>query len=155
MKQKNKRNKIILFVVVGIIIIVTIIITALIIINRPGEIVTSLEWQNNEEKDSDRQEEWLKIAVDDTSYDGYILKSGTYLATQTDGPFSGEVQRVYNLYVTDLDTDDYEEVEMDSYPTSIGGINEYQTEITLSKGQYLYVKKSTGGKVGELKLELK
>lgn len=155
MNKKNKRNKIILFGIVGIIIIVTIVITTLIIINRPGEVLTSLEWQNNGEENSDSKEEWLKIAVDDTSYKGYILKAGTYSVTQTDGKYSGTAQRIYNLYVTDLDTDNYKEVETNTYPTPIGGINDYQGEITISKGQYLYVKKSTGGQVGKLKLELK
>ncbi len=117
--------------------------------------LTSLEWTNSGYEYSDNQEEWLKVAIEIDSYDGDILTAGTYTVTQTNGEYDGTTQRVYNLYITSLDTENPDDVQNDTFPYSIGNYNGSSTEITLEKGQYLYIQKISGGEIGHLFMELK
>lgn len=112
--------------------------------------LTSVEWTNSGYEYSDEQEEWLKVAVEIDSYDGDILTAGTYTATQTDGEYDGTPQRVYNLYVTSLDTENPDEVQNNTLPVTVGGVNGSKTEIELEKGQYLYIQKISGGSIGHI-----
>ena len=117
--------------------------------------MTSLEWTNSGKDNSDEQIEWLKVAIENDNYDGDVLKSGTYTVEQTDGEYDGTPQRTYNLYVTDLNTENPDEVQNNSIPITVGGVNGSNSEITVQKGQYLYVQKVSGGEIGHLKLTLK
>lgn len=117
--------------------------------------MTSLEWTNSGKANSDEQIEWLKVAIENDNYDGDVLKSGTYTVEQTDGEYDGTPQRTYNLYVTDLNTENPDEVQNNSIPITVGGVNGSNSEITVQKGQYLYVQKVSGGEIGHLKLTLK
>ena len=117
--------------------------------------MTSLEWTNSGKANSDEQIEWLKVAIENDNYDGDVLKSGTYTVEQTDGEYDGTPQRTYNLYVTDLNTENPDEVQNNSIPITVGGVNGSNSEITVQKGQYLYVQKVSGGEIGRLKLTLK
>lgn len=117
--------------------------------------MTSLEWTNSGKANSDEQIEWLKVAIENDNYDGDVLKSGTYTVEQTDGEYDGTPQRTYNLYVTDLNTENPDEVQNNSIPITVGGVNGSNSEITVQKGQYLYVQKVSGGEIGHLKLKLK
>lgn len=117
--------------------------------------MTSLEWTNSGKDNSDEQIEWLKVAIENDNYDGDVLKSGTYTVEQTDGEYDGTPQRTYNLYVTDLNTENPDEVQNNSIPITVGGVNGSNSEITVQKGQYLYVQKVSGGEIGHLKLKLK
>ena len=117
--------------------------------------MTSLEWTNSGEANSDEQIEWLKVAIENDNYVGDVLKSGTYTVEQTDGEYDGTPQRTYNLYVTDLNTENPDEVQNNSIPITVGGVNGSNSEITVQKGQYLYVQKVSGGEIGRLKLTLK
>ena len=103
--------------------------------------MTSLEWTNSGKANSDEQIEWLKVAIENDNYDGDVLKSGTYTVEQTDGEYDGTPQRTYNLYVTDLNTENPDEVQNNSIPITVGGVNGSNSEITVQKGQYLYVQK--------------
>lgn len=116
--------------------------------------LTSLEWTNSGYEYSDAQEEWLKVAIEIDSYDGDILAAGTYTVTQTAGEYDGTAQRVYNLYITSLDTENHNDIQNDTFPYSIGNHNGSDTEITLEKGQYLYIQKVSGGEIGHLFMEL-
>lgn len=123
---------------------------------KNSKYLTKLEWTNSGNDNSDEVTEWLKIAIEQDNYDGDILKAGTYAVEQTDGEFDGTSQRVYNLYVTDIDTENPDEVTNNNLPiTSIGNYNLSKDEIILEKGQYLYIQKVSGGKIGHIKLELK
>lgn len=117
--------------------------------------MTSLEWTNSGKANSDEQIEWLKVAIENDNYVGDVLKSGTYTVEQTDGEYDGTPQRTYNLYVTDLNTENPDEVQNNSIPITVGGVNGSNSEITVQKGQYLYVQKVSGGEIGHLKLTLK
>ena len=117
--------------------------------------MTSLEWTNSGKANSDKQIEWLKVAIENDNYVGDVLKSGTYTVEQTDGEYDGTPQRTYNLYVTDLNTENPDEVQNNSIPITVGGVNGSNSEITVQKGQYLYVQKVSGGEIGHLKLTLK
>lgn len=117
--------------------------------------MTSLEWTNSGKANSDEQIEWLKVAIENDNYVGDVLKSGTYTVEQTDGEYDGAPQRTYNLYVTDLNTENPDEVQNNSIPITVGGVNGSNSEITVQKGQYLYVQKVSGGEIGHLKLTLK
>lgn len=117
--------------------------------------MTSLEWTNSGKANSDEQIEWLKVAIENDNYVGDVLKSGTYTVEQTDGEYDGTPQRTYNLYVTDLNTENPDEVQNNSIPITVGGVNGSNSEITVQKGQYLYVQKVSGGEIGHLKLKLK
>ena len=117
--------------------------------------MTSLEWTNSGKANSDEQIEWLKVAIENDNYDGDVLKSGTYTVEQTDGEYDGTPQRTYNLYVTELNTENPDEVQNNSIPITVGGVNGSNSEITVQKGQYLYVQKVSGGEIGHLKLKLK
>lgn len=117
--------------------------------------MTSLEWTNSGKDNSDEQIEWLKVAIENDNYVGDVLKSGTYTVEQTDGEYDGTPQRTYNLYVTDLNTENPDEVQNNSIPITVGGVNGSNSEITVQKGQYLYVQKVSGGEIGHLKLTLK
>ena len=117
--------------------------------------MTSLEWTNSGKDNSDEQIEWLKVAIENNNYDGDVLASGTYTVEQTDGEYDGTPQRTYNLYVTDLNTENPDEVQNNSIPITVGGVNGSNSEITVQKGQYLYVQKVSGGEIGRLKLTLK
>lgn len=117
--------------------------------------MTSLEWTNSGKDNSDEQIEWLKVAIENDNYDGDVLKSGTYTVEQTGGEYDGTPQRIYNLYATELDTDNPKEVQDNSLPITVGGVNGAKNEITLQKDQYLYIQKISGGKIGHLKLKLK
>ena len=117
--------------------------------------MTSLEWTNSGKDNSDEQIEWLKVAIENDNYDGDVLASGTYTVEQTDGEYDGTPQRTYNLYVTDLNTENPDEVQNNSIPITVGGVNGSNSEITVQKGQYLYVQKVSGGEIGHLKLTLK
>lgn len=117
--------------------------------------MTSLEWTNSGKANSDEQIEWLKAAIENDNYVGDVLKSGTYTVEQTDGEYDGTPQRTYNLYVTDLNTENPDEVQNNSIPITVGGVNGSNSEITVQKGQYLYVQKVSGGEIGHLKLTLK
>lgn len=117
--------------------------------------MTSLEWTNSGKANSDEQIEWLKVAIENDNYVGDVLKSGTYTVEQTDGEYDGTPQRTYNLYVTDLNTENPDEVQNNSIPITVGGVNGSNSEITVQKGQYLYVQKISGGEIGHLKLTLK
>lgn len=124
-------------------------------IEEENKYMTSLEWTNSGNENSDEEQEWLKVAVENDSYDGDILQSGTYIVRQTDGEYNGTPQRTYNLYVTELNTDNPEEVQNNSLPITVGGVNGSENEIIVKKGQYLYIQKVSGGEIGHLKLELK
>ena len=117
--------------------------------------MTSLEWTNSGKANSDEQIEWLKVAIENDNYDGDVLKSGTYTVEQTDGEYDGTPQRTYNLCVTDLNTENPDEVQNNSIPITVGGVNGSNSEITVQKGQYLYVQKVSGGEIGHLKLKSK
>ena len=117
--------------------------------------MTSLEWTNSGKANSDEQIEWLKVAIENDNYVGDVLKSGTYTVEQTYGEYDGTPQRTYNLYVTDLNTENPDEVQNNSIPITVGGVNGSNSEITVQKGQYLYVQKVSGGEIGRLKLTLK
>lgn len=117
--------------------------------------LTSLEWTNSGKDNSDEVEEWLKVSIENDNYDGDILQAGTYTIKQTDGEYDGIPQRIYNLYVTDLNTENPDDVQNDSLPITVGGINGSTNEIELEKNQYLYIQKISGGEIGHLKLELK
>lgn len=117
--------------------------------------MTSLEWTNSGKDNSDEQIEWLKVAIENDNYDGDVLKSGTYAVEQTDGEYDGTPQRTYNLYVTDLNTKNPDEVQNNDIPITVGGVNGSNSEITVQKGQYLYIQKVSGGEIGRLKLTLK
>jgi len=97
----------------------------------------------------------LNVAIENDNYVGDVLKSGTYTVEQTDGEYDGTPQRTYNLYVTDLNTENPDEVQNNSIPITVGGVNGSNSEITVQKGQYLYVQKVSGGEIGHLKLTLK
>lgn len=122
---------------------------------QEGNYMTFLEWTNSGNDNSDEVAEWLKISIENDNYDGDILQAGTYIVEQTDGEYDGTPQRIYNLYVTDLDTENPDDVQNNSLPITVGGVNGYNTEITLEKGQYLYIQKISGGETGHLKLEIK
>lgn len=118
--------------------------------NNQENYLTSVEWTNSGYEYSDKQEEWLKVAVEIDSYDGDILTAGTYTVTQTDGEYDGTTQRVYNLYITSLDTENPDEVQNNTFPVTVGGVNGSKTEIELKKGQYLYIQKISGGSIGHI-----
>lgn len=117
--------------------------------------MTSLEWTNSGKDNSDEQIEWLKVAIENDNYDGDVLKSGTYTVEQTGGEYDGTPQRIYNLYVTDLNTENPDEVQNNGIPITIGGVNGSNSEIVVQKGQYLYIQKVSNGETGHLKLTLK
>lgn len=112
--------------------------------------LTSIEWTNSGHEYSDEQEEWLKVAVEIDSYDGDIITAGTYTVTQTDGEYDGTTQRIYNLYITSLDTENPDEVQNNTFPVTVGGVNGAKIEIELKKGQYLYIQKISGGSIGHI-----
>ena len=117
--------------------------------------MTSLEWTNSGKDNSDEQIEWLKVAIENDNYDGDVLKSGTYTVEQTGGEYDGTPQRIYNLYVTDLNTENPDEVQNNGIPITIGGVNGSNSEIVVQKGQYLYIQKVSNGETRHLKLTLK
>ena len=114
-----------------------------------------IEWTNSGYDYSDEQEEWLKVAVQVDTYDGDQLGPGIYEVKQTNGDKDIENQRVYNLYVTSLDTENPDEVQNDTFPVTVGGINGSSTEIELEQGQYLYIQKISGGSIGHITITIK
>lgn len=123
--------------------------------NGEDKYMTLLEWTNSGNKNSDQKEEWLKVAVENDNYDGDVLQTGTYLIQQTAGNNNEKSQRIYNFYVTDLDTENPSEVKNDTLPITVGGLNGNENEISLKKGQYLYIQKVSNGDIGHLMLKLK
>lgn len=118
--------------------------------------MTELSWTNSGNNNSDETIEWLKVAIGTDDYDGDILEPGTYTVKQTNGEYSGEeYQRIYNLYVTNINTDNPEEVPFESLVATVGGVNGSEDEIILNSGQYLYIQKIDGGEIGHLQLNLK
>lgn len=115
--------------------------------------MTKIEWTNRGNDNSDEITEWLKVAVEDDKYDGDILKAGNYNVSQSLGEYEGETQRVYNLYISEINTDNPDNVPIDAIECSIGNYNGANCEINLEKGQYLYIQKVAGNGSGHLLIE--
>ena len=118
--------------------------------DKKSNYLTKIEWTNQGNDYSDETDEWLKVAVEVDNYDGDIIESGTYNVEQTDGKYTGKPQRIYNVYVSSLNTDNPEDIKNNEFPVTVGGANGKKQTITVEKGQYLYIQKISGGEIGHL-----
>ena len=105
--------------------------------DKESNYLTKIEWTNQGNDYSDETDEWLKVAVEVDNYDGDIIESGTYNVEQTDGKYTGKPQRIYNVYVSSLNTDNPEDIKNNEFPVTVGGANGKKQTITVEKGQYL------------------
>ena len=123
-------------------------------VKEEGKFLTEIEWTNN---GSDEGVNWIKIAVENEEYDGDVIKAGTYSIKHTNNRdvYGAETERVYNVFVSTESIDDPNNIDINWIETSIGGVNSVEDEITVKKGDYIYIQKVTGGSNGHIKLILK
>lgn len=115
--------------------------------------LTEIIWTNN---GSDEGENWLKIAVENENYDGDVIKAGTYTVKHTNNRdvFGIQDERVYNIFVSSESIEDPADIDIYWLETTIGGYNLTEDEITVKKGDYVYIQKVTGGSRGHIQMNL-
>lgn len=115
-----------------------------------SKLMSEVEWTNWGNDNSNQQ---YKIAVEVEGYQGDIIQSGNYKITQTNTAYDKFTERIYNIYVSNKNYEDFEDVQLTDYVGSIGG-PQYENELSVSleKGQYVYVSLVQGGQNGHFKM---
>jgi hypothetical protein len=83
----------------------------------------------------------LKVSVEIDTYDGDILRAGTYKFEETNTLGNREKdERIYNIYVSKNNYSSESELLFDDLKISIGGLqNENIGQLTVEKGDYIYI----------------
>lgn len=114
---------------------------------------TKLEWTNNGTEDYIQS---IKIAVEKENYEGDNLESGNYLIEQTNTTFDERTERIYNIFVSNIEYNDINDVPITDYIGLIGGMgNDNSIEINVEKGQFIYLQTNSNGTNGHLKITKK
>lgn len=144
---------------------VIIILVVIIIIGTQGgnNVQTSINvdnmnnkpvitWTNNGSDDENQQ---LLVAVEpsDNSYEGDTVNAGTYIIKQTNTAYEDQTERIYNIYISDEEPTNFEEVSLEQFVGSVGGIqNENELEIEVEKGQFIIFSLVQGGENGHIEM---
>ncbi len=115
-----------------------------------SKLMSEVEWTNWGDDNSNQQ---YKIAVEVEEYQGDIIQAGNYKITQTNTAYDEYTERIYNIYVSNQNYENFEDVQLTDYIGSIGG-PQYENELSISleKGQYVYVSLVQGGQNGHFKM---
>ena len=115
-----------------------------------SKIMSEVEWTNWGDDNSNQQ---YKIAVEVEEYQGDIIQAGNYKITQTNTAYDEYTERIYNIYISNQNYENFEDVQLTDYIGSIGG-PQYENELSISleKGQYVYVSLVQGGQNGHFKM---
>lgn len=115
-----------------------------------SKLMSEVEWTNWGDDNSNQQ---YKIAVEIEEYQGDTIQAGNYKITQTNTVYDENTERIYNIYVSNQDYDNFEDVQLTDYIGSIGGLQyENELSVSLEKGQYVYVSLVQGGQNGHFKM---
>lgn len=111
--------------------------------------------------------EWCDLsnymfAVEVENFNGDVYEAGTYrfypdLVDRIDGMMTEETPIVWDIYVSNNEYKNPSELNESEYVASIGGITKIEEDITLHKGQYVYINYNNvfGEPAGILKFEKK
>lgn len=115
-----------------------------------SKLMSEVEWTNWGDDNSNQQ---YKIAVEVEEYQGDIIQAGNYEITQTNTAYDEYTERIYNIYISNQNYENFEDVQLTDYIGSIGG-PQYENELSISleKGQYVYVSLVQGGQNGHFKM---
>ena len=97
-------------------------------------------------------------AVENPDFDGDVISAGTYTASSV-GTTSqrGDIMVIWDIYVSDTLYNRISDLKDDEFVLSVGGIDKSGGEVTVEKGQYLYIKYNDvlGNPCGYVDLQLK
>lgn len=114
---------------------------------------TKLDWID---EGTDAYIQSIKIAVESDNYSGKNLKEGTYIVRQTNSGSNETVEKVYNVFVSDKEYNNIDNVPIEDLQGTVGGYgNKDEIEITVKKGQYVYLQTNNNGYSGYLEMKLK
>ena len=115
-----------------------------------SKLMSEVEWTNWGDDNSNQQ---YKIAVEVEEYQGDIIQAGNYKIIQTNTAYDEYTERIYNIYISNQNYENFEDVQLTDYIGSIGG-PQYENELSISleKGQYVYVSLVQGGQNGHFKM---
>lgn len=111
-----------------------------------------ITWTNHGSDDKNQQ---LLVAVEpsDSSYEGDTVNAGIYIIRQTNTIYEDQTERIYNIYITDKEPASFDEVSLEKFVGSVGGIqNENELEIEVKKGQFIIFSLVQGGKNGHIEM---
>ena len=143
---------------------VIVILIVIIIIGSQGgnEVQTSTNTDNTNNKPvitwtnhgSDNENQQLLVAVEpNESYEGDIVNAGTYIIKQTNTTYEDQTERIYNIYITNEEPTNFDEVSLEQFVGSVGGVqNENELEIDVQKGQFIIFSLVQGGKNGHIEM---
>lgn len=143
---------------------VIIVIIVIIIIGSQGkeDIPTTTNTDNSNNKPvitwtnngSDNENQQLLIAVEpDGDYEGDAISEGVYIIRQTNTTYEDQTERIYNIYVTDKEPVNFNEISLNQFIGSVGGVqNENKLEVELKKGQFIIFSLVQGGKNGHIEM---
>lgn len=95
-----------------------------------------------------------EFSIENDSYDGDNLKAGTYSFTE-DTVRSGKIPIIWDIYVSDSKKNKISELTDEEYRGAVGGIEKEEIEVTLEKGQFVYIvyNKTLGEGTGILQIK--
>lgn len=143
---------------------VIIILLVIIIIASQGgnDVQTSTNTDNTNNKPvitwtnygSDNENQQLLVAVEPSdNYEGDTVNAGTYIIKQTNTAYEDQTERIYNIYITDEEPTDFDEVSLEQFVGSVGGVqNENELEIEVKKGQFIIFSLVQGGENGHIEM---
>lgn len=143
---------------------VIIILLVIIIIASQGgnDVQTSTNTDNTNNKPvitwtnygSDNENQQLLVAVEPSdNYEGDTVNAGTYIIKQTNTTYEDQTERIYNIYITDEEPTDFDEVSLEQFVGSVGGVqNENELEIEVKKGQFIIFSLVQGGENGHIEM---
>lgn len=115
-----------------------------------NKLMSEVEWTNWGDDNSNQQ---YKIAVEIEGYQGDIIQAGNYKITQTNTVYDEYTERIYNIYVSNQNYDNFDDVQLTDYIGSVGGLQyENELNVSLEKGQFVYVSLIQGGQNGHFKM---
>ena len=99
--------------------------------NSKNDYITELLWADTSS---------CVCAVEDNSFDGYVLENGTYRFYPTLVTDSGnKIPIVWDIYVADELYASVSQLSDTQHKATVGGRDNLETKIKLNKGQYIYI----------------
>lgn len=110
-----------------------------------------ITWTNYGSDDKNQQ---LLIAVEPSnSYEGDTINAGRYIIKQTNTAYEDQTERIYNIYITDKEPTNFDEVSLEQFIGSVGGVqNENELEVEVKKGQFIIFSLVQGGENGHIEM---
>lgn len=134
-------------------ILLFIIFSMLFILTGCGKFTSKVTWID---EGNDNYIQSVKIAVEKEGYKGKNIKEGTYKVKHVGSASDETTEKIYNVFISNTDYSDINNVPMTDWQGIVGGYgNEDEIEITVSKGQFVYLQTNNKGYNGYLEMKLK